>query len=47
MNCAEFLKGQIDCQEGVPHEAGKSADYDRGYSAQYTHEQNMEALSRG
>ena len=39
----EFLKGQRDCADGVPHEAGKSVSYDAGYSAQYEDEQIMGA----
>lgn len=42
----EFLRGQRDCQNGVKHLAGQSDSYDRGYAAQYQHEQNMSALSR-
>lgn len=42
----DFLQGGRDCAEGVPHEAGKSEAYDRGYRAEYEHEQNMEAVSR-
>ena len=43
----EFLKGQKDCQEGKPAQPYKSDWYKRGYAAQYQHEQNMEALTRG
>jgi hypothetical protein len=39
----EFLKGQSDCQKGVPH-VDQSEDYNRGYAAQYQHEQNMNEL---
>lgn len=35
----EFLRGQRDCQAGIPHKPGQSNDYNRGYSAQYTAEQ--------
>lgn len=35
MNTDDFLQGQIDCQNGAPHESGKSADYDRGYACAY------------
>jgi|TARA_Y100000296_G_scaffold33741_1_gene39200 hypothetical protein len=41
----DFLSGQRDCAAGKPHQAGKSEAYDRGYAAQYQHEQNMTALS--
>jgi hypothetical protein len=40
----DYLRGMKDCQDGVPHKAGESADYDRGYSAQYTQEQNLSEL---
>ncbi len=35
----EFIKGQADCRDGVPHESGKSESYDAGYSTQYELEQ--------
>ena len=35
----DFVRGQRDCKNGVPHEAGKSASYDRGYAAEYELEQ--------
>lgn len=41
----DFLLGQTDCREGIPHEAGKPEAYDRGYAAEYQHEQNVTALS--
>lgn len=44
-NPQDFLQGQKDCIAGIPHEAGKSKDYDRGYNTQYQHEQNLTALS--
>lgn len=31
----DFLKGQRDCEKGVPHQSGKSEAYDRGYAAEY------------
>ena len=40
----DFLQGEKDCQEGIPHEDGKSEAYDSGYSSRYQHEQNMSAL---
>ena len=43
---ADFLKGQSDCEKGIPHEAGKSSDYDRGYEAQYAMEQVRAELSK-
>lgn len=41
MNADDFLQGQRDCKNGVPHEAGKSKDYDAGYGAQYSAEQML------
>lgn len=42
----DFLQGQRDCQEGVPHKAGHSKDYDRGYMTEYEREQVLSELSR-
>ena len=42
----EFLNGQWDCEEGIPHKAGKSEYYDRGYSAQYTLEQIKSEITK-
>ena len=42
----DFLKGQEDCFNGIPHESGKPESYDRGYSYQYQIEQNQEYLTR-
>jgi hypothetical protein len=44
MNADDFLKGQRDCEKGAVHQSGKSESYDRGYAAQYQHEQNLSAL---
>ena len=44
--CDDFLQGQRDCQEGIPHKSGKSDSYNRGYSAEYEREQIMSELSR-
>ena len=44
ISAEDFLRGQRDCRDGKPHKAGQSRDYDRGYSAQYAHEQNLTAL---
>ena len=38
----DFLQGQRDCKAGIPHEAGKSVNYDRGYGFQYELEQRAE-----
>ena len=35
----EFLQGQKDCRDGIPHEQGSSEDYTRGYAAQFEIEQ--------
>jgi len=35
---AEFLAGQRDCREGVPH-TDKSEAYNRGYATEYESEQ--------
>lgn len=44
---SEFLRGQRDCKDGNGHKSNQSAEYNRGYSAQYQHEQNMEYITRG
>ena len=31
---AEFIDGQRDCRDGIPHQS-RSESYDRGYAAQY------------
>lgn len=31
----EFIRGQADCREGVPHKEGQSESYDAGYGAEY------------
>ena len=46
MDCNEFLRGQRDCMNGEPHKAGMSESYDRGYAAQYQHEQNLNNITR-
>lgn len=35
----DFLSGQRDCRDGIPHKAGKSESYDSGYRCQYELEQ--------
>ena len=35
----DFLQGQRDCRDGVPHEQGKSDAYTRGYGTQYERDQ--------
>jgi hypothetical protein len=47
MNTAEYLQGANDCLMGIEHKAGKGQSYDAGYSSQYQHEQNLNALTGG
>lgn len=35
----DFVRGQTDCREGVPHKDGNGESYDAGYAAQYGLEQ--------
>lgn len=44
-NADDFLRGQSDCKDGIPHKPNMSDDYDRGYSAQYELEQLLMAKS--
>lgn len=41
----DFIRGQWDCSNGVPHQSGKSESYNRGYAAEYQKEQNETAIS--
>lgn len=41
----EFVRGQADCRDGVPHKEGQSADYDAGYRTQYELEQIADSRS--
>lgn len=41
----DFMRGQDDCAKGKPHADGQGEAYDRGYNAEYQHQQNMDALS--
>lgn len=43
---SDFIRGQSDCKEGIPHRANQSHDYDRGYSAQYEIEQILSERTR-
>lgn len=36
---SDFIQGQKDCHEGIPHREGMSEDYTRGYRCQYEAEQ--------
>jgi hypothetical protein len=40
----DFMQGQRDCREGIPHQSGKGEAYDRGYAYQYEAEQLMTEL---
>ena len=35
----QFINGQQDCRDGIPHRHGMPEYYDRGYSYQYHIEQ--------
>ena len=43
-NVIEFVNGQKDCRDGVPHKDGKGDSYDRGYACEHELEQQQ---SRG
>lgn len=40
---SDFLAGQRDCRDGVPHQVGRSESYNRGYSEEYAHQENVTA----
>ncbi len=42
----DFLQGQRDCRNGIPHSANNSEAYDRGYGAQYEKEQLETEMSK-
>jgi len=42
----EFLRGQKDCADGVPHKPNMGRDYDRGFMIEYEREQVISELSR-
>lgn len=42
----DFLKGQKDAAKGIPHQAGKSEAYDKGYAAQYEAEAMKDETTR-
>ena len=42
-NSCEFIRGQKDCKNGLPHRENQSESYDRGYAAQYQLEQVLDA----
>ena len=35
----DFVDGQQDCRDGIPHQADRGKDYDRGYAYEYEAEQ--------
>ena len=37
----DFLQGQKDCSQGIPHKDGKSKNYDRGYSYEYWRQEQV------
>ena len=39
----DFLQGQRDCRDGIPHKSGSDA-YNRGYAAEYASEQQVTEL---
>ena len=43
-NPVEFFHGQRDCKNGIPYKQGMGEDYERGYCAQYVHEQNQSQM---
>ena len=43
---SDFIDGMRDCRDGVAHHAGRSKDYDEGYSAQYELEQVIHEQSK-
>lgn len=45
-NPNEFADGVRDCRDGYNQRQGMGEDYNRGYCAQYTHEQNMNFISQ-
>jgi hypothetical protein len=45
-NTDEFLRGQRDCAEGLPHKEGQPEFYDRGYQFQYFIEQQKTEKAR-
>jgi len=46
LDADEFLRGQRDCRDGIPHREGQSDSYNRGYATEYEREQVMTELSR-
>ena len=42
----DFLRGQRDCKNGIPHKSGQSESYDRGYGIEYEKEQVQTELTR-
>ncbi len=44
MSIDDFIKGQEDCEKGIPH-TDKSPDYTRGYDYEYWRQENRTATS--
>jgi hypothetical protein len=42
---SEYLRGMQACSEGKEHQAGQSREYDKGFAAQYEHEQVLTEIS--
>lgn len=42
---ADFMRGQLDCREGKPHQQGESEAYDRGYGTEYQADQINTAIT--
>jgi hypothetical protein len=42
---SDYLRGMEDCKAGNDHKPHQSEDYDRGYAAQYAHEQVLTEIS--
>lgn len=40
----DFVRGQADCRDGVPHKDGNGESYDAGYRCEYELEQVMGAI---
>jgi hypothetical protein len=42
---ADYLQGYADCLTSVSHKAGRSEEYDRGYSDRYYIEQQLSQIT--
>ena len=43
MFLTDWIQGQKDCRDGVPHKDGNGAHYDLGYSEEYAKQQCQDA----